>query len=131
MVESLLGVLTRTLRDEYKKSIDLTIYILGTMLALSNFREFHELLLENQIGDATMKVVDYQVKRGTVIAGELKGKLEQCMSSPATSSSGQARGGPGGRTQRTHGSQGGRAGDQEVSRDDQEARQAVLPYLAL
>ncbi len=71
-----MGVLTRTLRDEYKKGIDLTIYLLGTFLALSNFQQFHQLLIDNQIGDATLKIIDFQIKRGDVIAKELKAKLE-------------------------------------------------------
>ena len=74
--ESLLGVLTRTLRDEYKKSPDLTVFLLGTFLAISNYRQFHEILVENQIGDATMKIVDYQLKRGSVLQDELRKKMD-------------------------------------------------------
>ena len=69
-------MLTRTLRDEFKKNIDLTIYLLGTFLAISNYQQFHELRIENQIGDATMKIVDYQIKRGGVLLDELRKKHE-------------------------------------------------------
>ncbi len=74
--ESLLGVLTRTLRDEHKKNLDLTIYLLGTFVAISNYQQFHDLLLDNQIGDTTMKIVDYQVKRGALIQDEMRKKID-------------------------------------------------------
>lgn len=74
--ESLMGVLTRTLKDEYKKNIDLTIYLLGTFLAISNYYQFIEILLENQVGDATMKIVDFQIKRGNVLLAELRKRLD-------------------------------------------------------
>ena len=74
--ESLMGVLTRTLKDEYKKNIDLIIYLLGTFLAISNYCQFHGILLENQIGDATMKIVDFQIKRGDVLQAELRKRLD-------------------------------------------------------
>lgn len=73
--ESLLGVLSRTLKDEHKKSPDLTIYLLGTFLAISNFRQFHPVLVENQIGDSTLKIVDYQLKRAAVLQDDIKKKL--------------------------------------------------------
>ncbi len=95
------------------------------MLALSNFREFHGLLLDNQIGDATMKIVDYQIKRGAMITDELKGKLGQRTTLFNRYDSLQAGGG---KVDGAHGTEGDRDRGQEVSRDDQKARQAVLPY---
>ena len=42
--ETLFGTVSRTLRDEYKKSIDLTLYLLNIFQAYSNFTQFHEYL---------------------------------------------------------------------------------------
>jgi len=40
--ETLFGTVSRTLRDDYKKSIDLTLYLLNIFQAYSNFTQFHE-----------------------------------------------------------------------------------------
>ena len=64
------------MRDEHKKNTDLTIFLLGTFLAVSNYQQFHELLVENQIGDATMKIIDFQIKRGDVIKEEMRRKID-------------------------------------------------------
>jgi hypothetical protein len=42
--ETLFGTLSRTLRDDYKKSIELTLYLLNIFQAYSNFTQFHEFL---------------------------------------------------------------------------------------
>jgi len=38
--ETLFGTISRTLRDDYKKSIDLTLYLLNMFQAYSNFANF-------------------------------------------------------------------------------------------
>ena len=43
--ETLLGTVSRTLRDDYKKSIELTLYLLNIFQAYSNFTQFHEFLI--------------------------------------------------------------------------------------
>ena len=43
--ETLLGTVSRTLRDDYKKSMELALYLLNIFQAYSNFSEFHEFLI--------------------------------------------------------------------------------------
>jgi len=43
--ETLLGTVSRTLRDDYKKSMELTLYLLNIFQAYSNFSDFHEFLI--------------------------------------------------------------------------------------
>ena len=43
--ETLFGTVSRTLRDDYKKSIELTLYLLNIVQAYSNFRVFHGFLI--------------------------------------------------------------------------------------
>jgi hypothetical protein len=43
--ETLLGTVSRTLRDDFKKSQELTLYLLNIFQAYSNFTQFHEFLL--------------------------------------------------------------------------------------
>ena len=45
--ETLFGTVSRTLRDDYKKSIDLTLYLLNLFQAYSNFANFQDILLTN------------------------------------------------------------------------------------
>lgn len=42
--ESLIGILARTLRDEYKKSTDLSLYLTGIFYVISNFSTLHAAL---------------------------------------------------------------------------------------
>lgn len=44
--ESLLGILARTLRDEYKKSTDLSLYLAGIFYVISDFSTLHGALLQ-------------------------------------------------------------------------------------
>lgn len=43
--ETLMGTISRTLRDDFKKSLELTLYLLNIFQAYSNFTQFHEFLL--------------------------------------------------------------------------------------
>ena len=74
--ETLFGTISRTLRDEFKKSIELTLYLLNIFQAYSNFTQFHEFLLTNQIGDTTIKIIEYEIKRYVVRVKEFKDKSE-------------------------------------------------------
>lgn len=44
--ETLMGTVSRTLRDEFKKSLELTLYLLNIFQAYSNFTQFHEFLVQ-------------------------------------------------------------------------------------
>lgn len=61
--ESLIPAISRTLRDEYKKSLDMSLYLLNVFYAYSHFTDFHSLLIQNQIGDTCQKIIDYEIKR--------------------------------------------------------------------
>lgn len=75
--ETLFGTVSRTLRDDYKKSIDLTLYLLNIFQAYSNFTQFHEFLSTNQIGDTTMKIIEHEIKRYVVRVKEFKQKYQE------------------------------------------------------
>ena len=53
----------RVLREDGRKSVDLCINIISVFFALSNFSQFHEVVIEHQIGDLTMRIVDLELKR--------------------------------------------------------------------
>lgn len=47
--ETLLGTLSRVLRDDHRRSTDLAIHITGIFFALSSASQFHSALVENQV----------------------------------------------------------------------------------
>jgi len=61
--DALLGALARVLREDGKRSIDLTTNIITVFFSLSNFSQFHPLIMEQQIGALTMDIIDLEVKR--------------------------------------------------------------------
>ena len=74
--ETLFGTVSRTLRDDYKKSVELTLYLLNIFQAYSNFTQFHEFLITNQIGDTTIRIIEHEIKRYIVRIKEFKNKSE-------------------------------------------------------
>ena len=61
--DTVLGALARVLKDEYKRSPELTTQILEIFFCFSSFRQLHPILLQNKIGETTMKVLDLEIKR--------------------------------------------------------------------
>jgi len=75
--QSLLGVIARTLRDEHKKSPELTLYLLTTIYCFSNYSVFHQFLIDNKIGDATIRIIEYQLLRMNVLTEEITKQIEK------------------------------------------------------
>ena len=60
--ETLLGTVSRTLRDDFKKSMELTLYLLNIFQAYSNFSEFHEFLITVSIIKLIMIANDIYIR---------------------------------------------------------------------
>ena len=60
---TLLPTLARVLRDDGKRSVELCIAIQSVWLVLSNFSQFHQLLIDNQVGVLTLEVLDLEIRR--------------------------------------------------------------------
>mmetsp|Transcript_31985 Transcript_31985/g.38691 ORF Transcript_31985/g.38691 Transcript_31985/m.38691 type:complete len:802 (+) Transcript_31985:194-2599(+) len=63
MSENLLSALARVLREDGRKSIDLAINIVSVFFSFSHFSQFHQVILEHQVGDMTMRLIDLELKR--------------------------------------------------------------------
>uniref|UniRef100_A0A7S1C9Z9 Calcineurin-like phosphoesterase domain-containing protein n=1 Tax=Bicosoecida sp. CB-2014 TaxID=1486930 RepID=A0A7S1C9Z9_9STRA len=70
--ESLLGALSRTLKEEYKKNMDLTINIMHIFFSFSTFSQMHPVLVNFRIGDMCMRVLDLEKKRYTMRIANLE-----------------------------------------------------------
>lgn len=55
--DSLLPVLSRTLAENHKRNIDLSVYILSVFYILSNYKQFQDLLTENKVGTTIIEVL--------------------------------------------------------------------------
>jgi hypothetical protein len=62
--------LSRTLGENHKRSIDLSVYILSTFYILSNYRQFQEVLTENKVGATIMEVLENQIQRFDLMYSE-------------------------------------------------------------
>ncbi|CAE7737867.1 KAP115 [Symbiodinium pilosum] len=85
---TLLGVLSRELRENAKRSYELAVAITGIFLILANFSCFHLALKRHQCGEVTMRIVEYESKRRNV----LKTDLAQTQEKLAGSQAGDERG---------------------------------------
>ena len=63
--ETLLGALSRVLREEWKVSIDLSTNIIYVFFCFSTFTQFHPIIARYKIGSLLMEIIDYEVKRYT------------------------------------------------------------------
>ena len=59
--EKLLDVISRTLKDEHKKILELSIYLIYFFYAFSQYQAFHPLLLNRYIGETCMGIIDYNL----------------------------------------------------------------------
>lgn len=77
-----MAVVSRTLRDEYKRSLTLTLYLLYIFYAYSNYSSFHEFIGQKEVGNTTMKVVQYELKRYHAKVKEFRKLKDEAMSLP-------------------------------------------------
>ena len=59
--EKLLDVISRTLRDEHKKILELSIYLIYFFYSFSQYQIFHPLLLHRSVGEICMGIIDYNL----------------------------------------------------------------------
>ena len=63
--ETLLGALSRVLREEWKVSIELCTNIIYVFFCFSTFTQFHPIIARYKIGSLLMEIIDYEIKRYT------------------------------------------------------------------
>jgi hypothetical protein len=59
--EKLLDVISRTLHDEHKKILELSIYLIYFFYAFSQYQIFHPLLSVRSVGGICMGIIDYNL----------------------------------------------------------------------
>jgi hypothetical protein len=61
--ESLMSALTRVLREDTKRSLELVTTIIFIFFCFSNFSEFHSYITKNKMGDMCLKIIDQEKSR--------------------------------------------------------------------
>ena len=68
--DSLLPVLSRTLAENHKRNIDLSVYLLSIFYILSNYSQFQDLLTDNKVGISIIDVLENQIQRFDLLYSE-------------------------------------------------------------
>ncbi|VDL93669.1 unnamed protein product [Schistocephalus solidus] len=72
--EILVGALARVLREDWKKSTDLTTNLIYVFFCFSSFTNFHGAILHFKIGALTMTILDHEMKKYGLWTEELEKK---------------------------------------------------------
>uniref|UniRef100_A0A0N4Z9B1 Kinesin-associated protein 3 n=1 Tax=Parastrongyloides trichosuri TaxID=131310 RepID=A0A0N4Z9B1_PARTI len=75
--ETLIPVLTRVFRDDWKKSYDLAINITMIFVQFSQYNIFHSLISQNKIGLLFIQMIEFEQKRRETWIKELKNQYEK------------------------------------------------------
>eukprot|EP00656_Telonema_subtile_P049943 TRINITY_DN6335_c0_g1_i2.p1 TRINITY_DN6335_c0_g1~~TRINITY_DN6335_c0_g1_i2.p1 ORF type:complete len:692 (-),score=245.79 TRINITY_DN6335_c0_g1_i2:174-2249(-) len=61
--EQLLGIMSRLLRDDGRRSMELAQLLVQIFYIFSTFSQFHPVILNNQVGDMIMKMILLEIRR--------------------------------------------------------------------
>ena len=61
--QKLLDVISRTLRDEHKKILELSIYLIYFFYAFSQYQIFHPIILGRAVGETCMGIIEYNLAK--------------------------------------------------------------------
>lgn len=61
--ESLLSVLSRVLREDWKKNLDLSINLVNIFQSFSEYTVFHHILLQQKIGSLCIEMITHELKK--------------------------------------------------------------------
>ncbi|KAJ9577205.1 hypothetical protein L9F63_006179, partial [Diploptera punctata] len=61
--DAVLSALSRVLREDWKKSIELSTNIVYIFFCFSTYSQFHHVILQYKVGSLCMEVIDYELRR--------------------------------------------------------------------
>lgn len=70
--ESVLSALSRVLREDWRKSLDLSTNIIYIFFCFSTYTQFHPVIVQYKIGSLCMDVIDYELKRYDQMKNDLE-----------------------------------------------------------
>lgn len=75
----LLDIISRTLKDEHKKNMELLIHILAFFYSLSYYEEFHEICISHSIGETCLNIIEFQYAKYIIRKNEMIKKEAELM----------------------------------------------------
>lgn len=72
--DPVLGAMARVLREDWKKSTELTTNIVYIFFCFSTFSQFHSIIMQYKIGAMCMQVMENEIKRYQQWSAELEKK---------------------------------------------------------
>lgn len=70
--EAVLNALARVLREDWKKSLDLSTNIVYIFFCFSTYTHFHPVIVQHKIGSLCMDVIEYELRRFDQMKAELE-----------------------------------------------------------
>ncbi|XP_031627666.1 kinesin-associated protein 3 isoform X2 [Contarinia nasturtii] len=70
--EAVLSALSRVLREDWRKSLDLSTNIVFTFFCFSTYSQFHNVITQYKIGSLCMDVIDCELKRYDTMQSDLE-----------------------------------------------------------
>nr|XP_039269792.1 kinesin-associated protein 3-like isoform X2 [Styela clava] len=80
--ETVLGALARVLREDWKKSVELSTNIIYIYFCFSTFSQFHGVIIHFKIGALCMSILEYELSRHKMWNEELDKKKQQIANLP-------------------------------------------------
>ncbi|GFG35983.1 hypothetical protein Cfor_03566, partial [Coptotermes formosanus] len=78
--DAVLSALSRVLREDWKKSIELSTNIVYIFFCFSTYSQFHHVILHYKVGSLCMEVIDYELRRYDQWKDELETRRRKCES---------------------------------------------------
>ncbi|PSN55423.1 Kinesin-associated protein 3 [Blattella germanica] len=83
--DAVLSALSRVLREDWKKSIELSTNIVYIFFCFSTYSQFHHVILQYKVGSLCMEVIDYELRRYDQWKDDLEVRRRKCESGNAPS----------------------------------------------
>ncbi|KAJ3103417.1 Kinesin-associated protein 3 [Phlyctochytrium planicorne] len=80
--ESLISALSRVLREENKKSMELVTNIIYIFFCFSNYSRFHPFITANKIGDMCLRITDQELHRFSIWVQDVEKLESKCEQNP-------------------------------------------------
>lgn len=79
LLDTALNAIFRTLREDFRKSLELTGNLLKCILAFAKFTDFHPLLITNKVCSLSLDVIEFELCRYEKWIEELERRKELAM----------------------------------------------------
>ncbi|KAJ3062382.1 Kinesin-associated protein 3 [Podochytrium sp. JEL0797] len=80
--DSLISAISRVLREDNKKSMELVTNIIYIFFCFSNYPQYHPFITANKVGDMCLRITDQELNRFNIWSTDLQKLETKCIQSP-------------------------------------------------